>query len=343
MNLDLPLIWAAVIAVAVLMYVLLDGFDLGIGALFPFATDEERDVMTASIAPVWDGNETWLVLGGGGLLAAFPLAYSVLLPGFYIPIILMLAALIFRGVAFEFRHHGRRRGRPFWTWAFASGSILAVIAQGFVLGAFVRGVQTSGRSFSGGPFDWLTPFTMLTAASLTLGYALLGAGWLVIKAEGELHDKAKRWARALSVAVAIAMALVSVATLSVNPEVTQRWGVSMTTVDWAQLLPLTPAPLLGAAGLGLVFFSTAPSRDPRYAPYVGAAAAFLSGYAGLAVSIAPYVVPYRFTIWEAAAADNALGFLLVGVAILLPVILGYTAYVYWVFRGRASVEHGYGG
>ena len=341
MSLDLPLVWAVVIATAVLMYVLLDGFDLGVGALFPFASDEERDVMTASIAPVWDGNETWLVLGGGGLFAAFPLAYAVLMPAFYIPITLMLAALIFRGVAFEFRAHGRRRGRRFWTWAFSGGSILAVVAQGFVLGAFVRGVRTSGRGFAGGPFDWLTPFTVLTAVSLALGYALLGAGWLVIKTEGELHEKAKRWARALSVAVALAMVMVSLATLSVNPEVTRRWGVSMTAVDWSRLLPLAPAPLLGAIGLALVFVTTAPRAAPRYAPYLGAAAAFLSGYAGLAISIAPYVVPYRFTFRQAAAADNALGFLLFGVAILLPVILAYTAYVYWVFRGKASVEHGY--
>jgi cytochrome d ubiquinol oxidase subunit II len=340
MQLDLPLIWATVLAAAVLMYVLLDGFDLGVGALFPFASDEERDVMTASIAPVWDGNETWLVLGGGGLFAAFPLAYSILMPAFYMPIILMLAALIFRGVAFEFRAHGRRLGRRFWTWAFSGGSIAAMLAQGFVLGAFVQGVTVEGRSFAGGPFDWLTPFTLLTAVSLSLGYMLLGSTWLVGKTEGELHGKAKVWARRLCVAVAAAMAAVSLATLSVNPEVTARWGVSVTAVDWARLLPLAPAPLLGAAGLVLVFLS-ARRRQPRFAPYLGAAAAFLSGYAGLALSIAPNVVPYQVTLWQAAARDNALGFLLVGVLVLLPVILGYTAYVYWVFRGKASVEHGY--
>ncbi len=340
MSLDLPLVWSAIIAVGVLMYVLLDGFDLGVGALFPFATDKERDVMTASIAPVWDGNETWLVLGGGGLFAAFPLAYSILMPAFYMPIILMLAALIFRGVAFEFRAHGRRRGRSFWTWAFSGGSIVAVIAQGFVLGAFVQGVSVAGRSFAGGPFDWLTPFSALTAVSLTLGYMLLGSTWLIGKTEGDLQAKAKRWARRLAPAVAVAMVLVSVATLSVNPAVTARWGVSMAAVDWPRLLPLTPAPLLGAVGLSLAFFG-AERREPHFAPYLGAAAAFLSGYAGLAISIAPYVVPYRVTLWQAAAQDNALALLLVGVLVLLPVILGYTAYVYWVFRGKASVEHGY--
>jgi len=295
--------------------------------------------MTAAIAPVWDGNETWLVLGGGGLFAAFPLAYSIVMPAFYIPIILMLAALIFRGVAFEFRAHGRRRGRSFWTWAFSIGSIVATIAQGFVLGAFVQGVAVDGRHFGGGPFDWLTPFTVLTAVSLTLGYALLGATWLLGKTDGELQAKARRWARWLAVAVAVAMALVSFATLSASPAVEARWGVSMAAVDFGRLLPRLPAPLLGAAGLALVFFSA--GRKPRFAPYLGAAAAFLSGYAGLAISIAPYVVPYSVTLWQAAARDNALALLLVGVVVLLPLILSYTAYVYWVFRGQASTEHSY--
>jgi cytochrome d ubiquinol oxidase subunit II len=340
MTLDLPLIWSAVIATAVLMYVLLDGFDLGVGALFPFATDAERDVMTASIAPVWDGNETWLVLGGGGLFAAFPLAYSIVMPAFYAPIMVMLAALIFRGVAFEFRAHGRRRGRRFWTYAFAGGSILATLAQGFVLGGFVQGVAVTGRSFSGGPFDWLTPFSVLTAISLALGYALLGACWLIGKTEGELQDKARRWARRLALAVGVAMGLVSLATLSVDPDVSARWGVSMSAVDFRRLLPLSPAPILGAASLVLVFLSSR-WRSRSFTPYLGAAGVFLSGYAGLAISIAPYVAPYKITLWQAAARDNALGLLLVGVVILLPVVLGYTAYVYWVFRGKASVDHGY--
>jgi cytochrome d ubiquinol oxidase subunit II len=340
MTLDLPLIWAAIIAVAVLMYVLLDGFDLGVGALFPFADDEERDVMTASIAPVWDGNETWLVLGGGGLFAAFPLAYSIVMPAFYMPIVLMLAALIFRGVAFEFRAHGRNRGRRFWTWAFSAGSIAAVVAQGFVLGAFVQGIAVEGRSFAGGALDWLTPFTALTAASLTLGYALLGATWLIGKTEGELQAKARRWAKGLTPAVAVAMAAVSLMTLFVNPAVGERWGVSFTAIDWARLAPLAPAPLLGAVGLALIFLR-ASAPGAAVGPYLAAALVFLSGYAGLAVSIAPYVVPYRVTLWEAAARDNALGLMLVGVAVMLPVILGYTAYVYWIFRGKAEAHHGY--
>ncbi len=341
---DLPLIWAGVIATAVLLYVLLDGFDLGIGALFPFCTDEEQDVMTAAIAPVWDGNETWLVLGGSGLMAAFPLAYAILMPAMYMPIMLMLGALIFRGVAFEFRAHGRKRGRRMWSWAFTGGSILAVVAQGFVLGAFVQGVKIQGRAFAGGPFDWLTPFSALTAVALLAGYALLGACWLIGKTEGELNQKATRWARRLAIAVAVAMTAVSLATLVVNPTITQRWGVVLggdaPSIDWRRLLMLSPAPLAGAAGIvGLMLSLGREGGGPR--PYLFAALAFLAGYAGLALSIAPYVVPFQLTLWQTAAQDNALTLMLWGVGILMPVILGYTGYAYWVFRGKASVEHGY--
>lgn len=341
MSLDLPLIWAGVIATAVLLYVLLDGFDLGVGALFAFATPEERDVMTASIAPVWDGNETWLVLGGGGLFAAFPLAYGVLMSAFYVPIMLMLAALIFRGVAFEFRAHGRKSGRKFWTFAFAAGSTLAVVSQGFVLGAFIQGVRVKDQAFAGGTFDWLTPFSVLTALSLTFGYALLGSTWLIGKTTGPLQQKARRWAQGLSIAVAVCMALVSLATLSVNPTVAKRWGISMSSIDWTTLGPLLPAPTLGAAALCLLFLA-ARSAKSELGPYVFAATAFLAGYAGLAVSIVPYLVPYTLTIWQCAAKDNALALMLVGVVIMLPIILGYTAFVYWIFRGKAKVEHSYG-
>ena len=340
MTLDLPLIWAGILATAVLLYVLLDGFDLGVGALFALATPEERDVMTASIAPVWDGNETWLVLGGGGLFAAFPLAYAVVMPAFYLPIMLMLGALIFRGVAFEFRAHGRRSGRRFWTFAFSAGSIVAAVSQGFVLGGFVQGITVRNQAFAGGPLDWLTPFSCLTALSLTLGYALLGSCWLIAKAEGDLQLKARRWAKRLTLAVAVCMALVSIATLSVNPAVTARWGVSMHHIDWSKLLPLSPAPVLGGLALAWLYLS-AGRETTTYAPYASAAAAFLAGYLGLAFSIAPYVAPYQLTLWDCAAKDNALALMLVGVVIMLPVILGYTAFVYWIFRGKAKAEHGY--
>src|SRR5262249_4034120 len=242
--LDLPTIWAGLIAVAVFLYVVLDGFDLGVGILFPFAKDaKERDQMQAAIAPVWDGNETWLVLGGGGLFAAFPKAYGALIPGVYIPIIFMLVALIFRGVAFEFRAHGRKSGKKFWTAAFAGGSIVAAASQGFVLGAFVQGVHVENGQFAGGAMDWLTPFSTLVAASLVAGYALLGGCWLVFKTKGHLYERARKWVTTVSLLTALAMGAVSLGTLGVDPRVTARWGVSMTHIDWPNFIKLAPLPL----------------------------------------------------------------------------------------------------
>jgi cytochrome d ubiquinol oxidase subunit II len=340
MALDLPLIWAGLIATAVLMYVLLDGFDLGIGLLFPLASDAERDTMTASIAPVWDGNETWLVLGGGGLFAAFPLAYAIIMPALYVPITLMLIALIFRGVAFEFRAHGRDRGKVFWTRCFAIGSLVAVLAQGLVLGAFIQGITVEGRAFAGGTFDWLTPFSLLTAASLMVGYGLLGATWLIAKTEGDLQAKARRWAFNLAFAVGVAIGVVSVATLLVNPVVMARWGFSDTGIDFGKLMPLLPVPAGGLVALiGLI--ATIRKQDRHVLPYLFAALLFLSGYAGLGLSVVPYIVPFDVTIWQAAARDNALSLMLVGTVALLPVILGYTAYVYWIFRGKVKDGHAY--
>jgi cytochrome d ubiquinol oxidase subunit II len=340
MSLDLPLIWAGIIAVSVLMYVLLDGFDLGVGMLFPFAgSPADRDVMMDSVAPVWDGNETWLVLGGGGLFAAFPAAYGALMPALYIPILLMLMALILRGVAFEFRLRGRRRGKRFWTAAFAGGSFAATIAQGLVLGGFIQGVTLEGGQFAGGPFDWLTPYTVLVAAGLVAGYALLGAAWLIWKTEDELHGRARRWAWISAAVTAALLAAVSLATLFVHPRIASRWGFEEGALDMAELLPLLPIPLLGLAGL--VAIALGLRRASHGWPFLGAFAVFLSGYLGLAISFFPNIVPYDMTFRQAASADNALGLMLVGVAILLPAILGYTAWVYWVFRGKVSADAGY--
>jgi cytochrome d ubiquinol oxidase subunit II len=340
MTLDLPLIWAAIIALAVLMYVLLDGFDLGIGILFPFAASpDERDVMMDSVAPVWDGNETWLVLGGGGLLAAFPLAYSTLMPALYLPVIVMLLALILRGVAFEFRHSGRRRGRAFWTAAFAGGSIAATLAQGLVLGGFIQGVKVDGRGFAGGPFDWLTPYTLLVAAGLVAGYALLGAAWIVWRTSGPLQARARRWAWISAGATTALLAAVSLATLYVHPRIAARWGFEERTFDMSRLAPLLPIPLLGLAGLALAAFGL--RRSHHATPFLGAWLVFLSGYIGLGAGFFPYVVPYDFTYREAASADNALGLMLAGVSFLLPLILGYTAWVYWLFRGKVGADAGY--
>ncbi len=341
MTLDLPLVWALLIATAIFLYVVLDGFDLGVGILFPFASPKERDVMVSSIAPVWDGNETWLVLGGGGLFAAFPLAYAIVMPAMYLPIGIMLTALIFRGVAFEFRANAgpSGRGRKFWTAAFMTGSLVAALAQGLVLGGFLQGIEVEGRAFAGGLFDWLTPFSILVSLSLAAGYALLGAAWLILKTEGELQVKARAWSRRLVIGVAVAMCAVSLATLSLDPIITARWGASMTAVDWSRFVYTAPLPLFtGAAAILCWLWSNSPKYELR--PYLAAIAIFAGGFIGLGVSLFPRIVPFDVTIWQAAAADNALLLLLAGVAILLPVILGYTFYVYWIFRGKASA-HGY--
>ena len=341
---DLPLIWSILIATAVMLYVLLDGMDLGIGILTGFAkTDEERNLMTASIEPVWDGNETWLILGGGGLFAAFPLAYAILMPAFYLPVLLMLAALIFRGVAFEFRHKAvRKPTRLFWNGAFFGGSLVAALSQGLILGGFIQGVEVEGRAFAGGAFDWLSPFAILVAISVAVGYCLLGACWLILKLEGDVQARARKRAIMALFGVALCFAAVSLATLSIDPRVTERWGFSMTSVEPAKLLPLAPIPL---AGIALVVLT---ARDlmmkvhaPEWRPWVFSAGIFLTGYLGLAVSLFPYLVPFEVDVWAAAARDNALMLMFVGAAIMLPVILIYTGYVYSLFWGKVDPEESY--
>lgn len=340
MALDLPLIWAAIIATSVLLYVMLDGFDLGLGVLFPFARSaRDRDTMMNTIAPFWDGNETWLVLGGGGLFAAFPIAYAVIMPALYIPVLLMLMALILRGVAFEFRARGRERGKRFWTAAFAAGSTTAAFAQGLVLGGFIQGVTIENNAFAGGAFDWLTPYTLLVAVGLTVGYVLLGATWLIWRTEHDLHGDARRWAWRAALASGFLLVIVSVATLYVHPQVAERWGFAGGDFDLGRLALLSPIPLLGLAGLGLIVFGLRRRNDAT--PFVGALIVFLSGYLGLAVGFFPNIVPYDLTYEAAASADNALALMLVGVGILLPVILAYTVWVYWVFRGKVGADAGY--
>ena len=340
MILDLTIVWALIIGFAILAYVVMDGFDLGIGILFPtLAVGPERDHAMNAIAPVWDGNETWLVLGGGGLLAAFPLGYSILLPALYLPVTLMLAGLILRGVAFEFRLRGRDRGKRFWTLAFAGGSILATLAQGFVLGGFIQGVTVRGDAFAGGPFDWLTPYTVLVAVGLVAGYALLGAAWLMLKTQDDLHGDARRWSSIAVPLVGALLAGVSVATLLVHPQIAARWGVSWQGLDLARLALLAPIPLLGAAGL--ITAGLGLRRRSHSAPFIGGVLVFLSGYLGLAAGFSPYVVPYTITFRQAAADPSALGLMLIGAGVLLPLILGYTAFVYWTFRGKVTPDAGY--
>jgi cytochrome d ubiquinol oxidase subunit II len=333
MTVDLPLVWGLLIGFAVLMYVIMDGFDLGIGILFSaIRSDRHRDTMMNSVAPVWDGNETWLVLGGGGLFAVFPLAYSVLLTAFYAPLIVMLLALVFRGVAFEFRFKDPGHKQA-WTVSFAGGSALATFCQGIVLGAFIQGVAIEGRGYAGGWFDWLTPFSIFTGAALVAGYALLGATWLVMKTEGDLQERAYDLVMPLTVAVVAAIVFVSVWTPLLHENIAERW------FSWPNLLYLSPVPLLVA--LAVVLLTRAVAKRRQVQPFLLALALFLLSYLGLGISLFPNIIPPSVSIWDAAAPDASLAFLLVGALVLLPIILGYTGYAYWVFRGKVKTDDGY--
>ncbi|HEX9955148.1 MAG TPA: cytochrome d ubiquinol oxidase subunit II [Allosphingosinicella sp.] len=329
---DLTIIWAFLIAFAVAAYVVMDGFDLGIGILFPaFPVGKERDQAMNAIAPVWDGNETWLVLGGGGLLAAFPLAYAIILPALYAPLIAMLLGLVFRGVAFEFRWRDPDH-RRLWDLGFFLGSLVATFAQGVTLGALLQGITVTGRAYGGGWWEWLSPFSLLTGASLVAGYALLGAAWLTWKTEGPLQDQARRWARRLLPAMLLCIGMVSLATPFVEPKYFARW------FEWPGLLVTVPMPLLVAGAAFLAWRSFSGSRD--WAPFAWSLALFGLTLAGLAVSIWPDVIPGRVSIWQAAAPYRSQLFMLVGASVLIPLILAYTAWSYWVFRGKVG-EEGY--
>lgn len=332
MHLDLPLIWAGVLALSVIMYVILDGFDLGIGILFPFAQEDERDVMMNTVAPFWDGNETWLVLGGGGLWIAFPQAYAVLLPALYLPVIGMLLALVFRGVAFEFRWIAQG-SRPHWNFAFAAGAALAAFFQGVILGGIVHGVEVRDGQYAGGAFDWLTPFNLLCGLAVVTGYALLGATWLVMKTEGVIAARARRQAKLLLLLVLAFMAAVSLWTPLSSERIAERW------FSWPNLLYLSPVPIVTAAIALLIW--RALERGSEVTPFLGAIGLFLLGFLGLAISTFPYVIPPRLTIWQASAAPSTQAFMLVGVAVLLPIVLAYTAFVYWIFRGKIRPGEGY--
>ena len=328
MMIDLPMIWACLIAVGIASYVVMDGFDLGIGILFPFfRVGRQRDTAMNSIAPVWDGNETWLVLGGGGLMAAFPLAYSIIFPALYAPLIAMLLGLVFRGVAFEFRWRDPRH-RPVWDIAFCVGSVVAAIAQGITLGALLQGIHVEGRAYAGGWWDWLTPFSLLTGASLVVGYSLLGSCWLIWKTEGALHKHARRFAKWLAIGLVAAIALVSAATPFLEGRFYERW------FGWPGVLASAQMPLLVAITAFALLRSIKGGRD--WLPFVLTLFLFALSMAGLAISIWPDVVPGRVSIWEAAAPERSQSFMLVGAGILIPIILAYTTWAYWVFRGKTN-------
>jgi cytochrome d ubiquinol oxidase subunit II len=328
--LDLPTLWAFVIAFAVFAYVVMDGFDLGIGILFPiFTPGPERDTAMNSVAPVWDGNETWLVLGGGGLMAAFPLAYAIILPALYAPIIAMVLALIFRGVAFEFRWRdpGHRR---YWDVAFTTGSVVATLAQGITLGALLQGIAVEGRSYAGGWWDWLTPFSLLVGISLVVGYALLGATWLVMKTEGAVQNHSFRLAGKLAIGLIACIGLVSAATPFLSGAYYERWFA------WPQVLFTAQVPLLVGLCSGMLLVSL--MRRWEYWPFLLTLGLFALCLLGLGVSMFPHVVPNAVTIHEAAAPHASLLFMLVGASVLIPIILAYTGYSYWVFRGKTGHE-----
>jgi cytochrome bd ubiquinol oxidase subunit II len=331
--LSLVPIWTVILAVGVFLYVALDGFDLGVGMLYNFAPGrEDRNLVMNSIAPIWDGNETWLVLGSVGLFAAFPLAFAIIIPAVYFPILLMLLSLIFRGLAFEFRYRDAEH-RTFWDHGFAIGSALATFSQGLVLGAFIQGFDVEGRHFVGSSLDCFTPFSIVTGLALMAGYSLLGAAWLVIKTEGQLQ----RWARTLGrrclIATAIAVVVVSIWTPLVDPHIAARW------FSWPNIAYLAPVPIITAA---LTWYEwRAFGNGSDFAPFIGGLALFLMSYLGIAISMWPMIVPRHFTLDQAAAAESTQAFLLIGTLVLLPIILTYTAWSYWVFRGKVRGDVGY--
>ncbi len=329
----LPVIWALVIGGAVALYVILDGFDLGIGILFPFFRSEDnRDQMMNSVAPFWDGNETWLVLGGGGLWVAFPKAYAIIMPALYLPVIVMLLALIFRGVAFEFRWVAKPRHRK-WDIAFAAGSTAAAFAQGVVLGGLLQEIRVANGQFAGGPFDWFTPFSVMCGAGLVVGYALLGATWLMMKTEGEVESRARRLGRPLLLALLAFIALVSVWTPLAIERIAQRW-FSLPNFYALSQVPLATLLLAWLCWRGIV-------RGRALLPFVSAVGLFLLAYVGLVVSNVPYLVPPSVTVWQAAASAPSQVFMLIGTVILLPLILGYMSLMFWLFRGKVKPGEGY--
>jgi cytochrome d ubiquinol oxidase subunit II len=329
----LPVIWAAIIGTAVAMYVILDGFDLGIGILFPFAeTERERDQMMNSVAPFWDGNETWLVLGGAGMMVAFPPAYSIILPALYLPVIVMLLALVFRGVAFEFRWLGVT-SKKHWTFAFAAGSALAAFCQGLILGGLIQGIKVENGAFAGGAFDWATPFAVLCGLGLVAGYGLLGATWLIMKTEGTVAKRARVEAKLLLLAVLAFMAIVSVWTPLAFERIAARW-FALPNILFFWWVPAATALVAFAA-----WRSIETGREAL--PFIASIALFLLGYLGLVISNFPYLVPPSLTIWQTAAAPATHVFMLMGTLVMLPIILGYTIFVYWTFGGKLREGEGY--
>ncbi|ROP62205.1 cytochrome d ubiquinol oxidase subunit II [Enterobacter sp. BIGb0383] len=335
MSLDLPVIWFAIVVFATLMYVVMDGFDLGIGILFAWVRrGDDRDLMVNTVAPVWDGNETWLVLGGAGLFGAFPLAYAVIVDALTIPLTLMLLGLIFRGVAFEFRFKATEAHRPFWDHAFFYGSLLATFTQGIVVGAVISGFPVANNAYAGGPLDWLTPFNLFCGLGLIVAYALLGATWLVMKSEGALFDAMRRAAKGLLLALLLTIALISLWTPLSYPAIASRW------FSLPNLFFLLPVPLLVVL-FGLWQWRSLNNTRHHAVPFLLTLGLIFLGFSGLGISIWPHIIPPEITLWQAASATQSLGFMLPGAMLIIPVILGYTGWSYYVFRGKIQHDEGY--
>ncbi len=333
LEFSLPVIWALLIGTAVALYIVLDGFDLGIGALFPFFPAEaDRDQMMNSVAPFWDGNETWLILGGGGLWVAFPKAYAIIMPALYLPVILMLLALVFRGVAFEFRWVAKPRHRQ-WDVAFAAGSIVAAFSQGLILGGMLQGITVVDGQFAGGPLDWLTPFSLMCGAGVVAGYALLGATWLMMKTEGPVEQRVRGMAPVLLLVLMTFVGGVSLWTPLAIERIAERW-FTMPNLLWLSPVPVATALLAWSCWRG-----TLAGRSVQ--PFLSAVGIFLLAYAGLVISNAPLLVPPSLTIWDTAAYVGSQVFMLIGTTLLLPMVLGYTVFVFWVFRGKLRPGEGY--
>ena len=333
-SFDLTVAWAILLAASIFIYVALDGFDLGLGILYPFFPKErDRDLLMNSVAPVWDGNETWLVLGGGGLFAAFPLAYAILMPALYPLIIAMLLGLVFRGVAFEFRWR-TKRWKKAWDLGFIGGSAVAAIAQGIILGAILQGIAVDGRAYGGTWWGWLSPFSVVCGLAVLTGYGLLGATWLNMKVEGEVQVTARRLAWAFGLGTIAFIIIVSLFTPYLETDYWERWFA------WPNILYAAPVPLL-VAGLTFGLFRALMVHEHDYWPFVIALLLFLITFVGLGISMWPYIIPTKVTIWDAASPYASQLFMFVGAAVLIPVILAYTAYSYWVFRGKLDPDQGY--
>ncbi|MEM7568293.1 MAG: cytochrome d ubiquinol oxidase subunit II [Pseudomonadota bacterium] len=333
-SFPLALAWAGLLVLAVYIYVILDGFDLGIGMLFAaFKTKQERDVLMNSVAPVWDGNETWLVLGGGGLFAAFPMAYAIIMPALYVPIIAMLLGLVLRGVAFEYRWRTKRWERV-WDWAFIGGSATATLSQGIALGALLQGIEVDGRSYGGGWWDWLSPFSLLTGIAVMSGYCLLGATWLNIKTDGALQQRAQTLAWRFFVSTLVFIAAVSLATPFLETAYYARW------LSFPGIFLAAPVPIAVSA-VAFWLYRTLVQQKREVIPFLLSLVLFGLCFAGLGVSMYPYIIPTEVTILEAATPFKSQIFMFVGAVVMLPIILFYTGYAYWVFRGKIDPNEGY--